>query len=71
MSLLGNVLESVVGLLPVFLIMGDVCKLMTKALHRLIKCRKSWDAQVVLDSDVLVKLKLWSGDLQSLNCRPI
>lgn len=24
-----------------FLITGDVCKLMTKALHRLIKCRKS------------------------------
>ena len=39
-----------------FLIMGEVCKLMTKALHRLIECRKGWDAQVVLDSDVLVEL---------------
>ena len=35
-----------------FFIMGDVCKLMTKALHRLIECRKSWDAQVQLDTDV-------------------
>ena len=54
-----------------FLIMGDVCKLMTKALHRLIECRKGWDAQVVLDSDVLVELKFWREHLQSLNRRPI
>ena len=51
--------------------MGDVCKLMTKALHRLIECRKGWDAQVVLDSDVLVELKFWREHLQSLNRRPI
>ena len=44
-----------------FLIMGHVCKLMTKALHRLIECTKSWDAQVVLDSDVLVERKFCSG----------
>ena len=54
-----------------FLIMGNVCKLMTKALHRLIECRTSWDAQLVLDADVLVELKFWSAHLQSLNCRPI
>ena len=41
-----------------FLIMGDVCKLMTKAMHRLIESRIGWDAQVVLDSDVLVELKI-------------
>ena len=44
-----------------FLIIGDVLKLMTKALHRLIECRKSWDAQVVLDSDDLVERKFCSG----------
>ena len=54
-----------------FLIMGDVCKLMTKALHRLIERRKGWDAQVVLYSDVLVELKFWREHLQSLNRRPI
>ena len=41
-----------------FLIMGDVCKLMTKALHHLIKCRNGWDVQVVLDSDALIELTL-------------
>ena len=40
-----------------FLIMGDVCKLMTKSLHRLIECRGSWDVQLVLDADVLLELK--------------
>ena len=54
-----------------FLIMGDVCKLMTKALHRLIECRKGWNAQVVLDSDVLVELIFWREHLQSLNRRSI
>ena len=54
-----------------FLIRGDVCKLMTKAIHRLIECRKSWDAQVVLDSDTLIELKCWREHLQSFNCRPI
>ena len=54
-----------------FLIMGDVCKLMTKSLHRLIECRRGWDAQLVLDADVLLELKFWSEHLRSLNCRPI
>lgn len=54
-----------------FLIMGDVCKLMTKAMHRLIERRNGWDAHVVLDSDVLIELKFWREHLQSLNCRPI
>ena len=54
-----------------FLIMGDVCKLMTKALHRLIECRNGWEAQVVLDSDPLIELKFWQEHLQILNCRPI
>ena len=53
------------------LIMGDVCKLMTKAMHRLIKCRNGWDALVVLDSNALVELKFWREHFQSLNCRPI
>ena len=52
-----------------FLIMGDVCKLMTKAMHRLIECRNGWDAQVVLDSDALIELKFWREHLQ--NCRPM
>ena len=42
-----------------FLIMGDVCKLMTKAMHRLIECRNGWDAQVVLDS--IIELKFLAG----------
>ena len=54
-----------------FLIMGDVCKLMTKAIHRLIEYRNGWDAQIVLDSDALIELKFWREHLQSLNCRPI
>ena len=54
-----------------FFIMGDVCKLMTKAMLRLIECRNGWDAQVVLDSDALIELKFWREHLQSLNCRPI
>ena len=54
-----------------FLIMGDVCKLMNKAMHRLIECRRGWDAQVVLDSDELVELKFWREQLQNLNSRSI
>ena len=54
-----------------FFIMGDVCKLMTKSLHRLIECRRGWDAQLLLDADVLLELKFWSEHLRSLNCRPI
>ena len=57
-------------IIPNFLIMGDVCKLMTKAMHRLIECKRGWDAQVVLDSDVLVELKFWREQLQNLNSRP-
>ena len=60
-------------LYPIFLIMGDVCKLMTncKSLHRLIECRGGWDGPLVLDADVLLELKFWSEHLRSLNCRPI
>ena len=54
-----------------FLIKGDVCKLMTKAMHQLIESRIGWDAQVVLDSDVLVELKFWHEQLHRLNSRPI
>ena len=54
-----------------FLIMGDVCKLMTKSLHRLIECRRGWDARLVLDADFLLELKFWSEHLRSFNCRPI
>lgn len=32
-----------------FLVMGDVYKLMTKALHRVIEFRRHWDCQVFLD----------------------
>jgi len=51
--------------------MGDVCKLLTKSLHHLIECRGGWDAQLVLDADVLLELKFWREHLRSLNCRPI
>jgi len=51
--------------------MGNVCKLMTKTTHRSIECRRGWDAQVVLDSDVLVELKFWREQLQNLYSRPI
>lgn len=34
-----------------FLVMGDVYKLMTKALHRVIEFRRDWDCQVFLDWD--------------------
>ena len=44
---------------------------MTKAMHRFIECRRGWDAQVVLDSGVLVELKFWREQLQYLNSRPI
>ena len=54
-----------------FSIMGDVCKVMTKAMHRLIECRNGWDAQIVLDSDALIELKFLREHLQSLNYRPI
>ena len=42
-----------------------LCKLMTKAMHRLIECRRGWDAQVVLDSDVLVGLTFWREQLSA------
>ena len=57
----GILLARVTGrIISNFLIMGDVCKLLTKSLHRLIKCRGGWDAQLVLDADVLLELNVWS-----------
>ena len=48
-----------------FWIMGDVCKLMTKSLHRLIECQRGWDALLVLDADVLLEFKFWGEHLWS------
>ena len=58
-------------IISTFFIMGDVCKLMTKAMHRLIESRIGCDEQVVLDSDVLVELRFWHEQLHRLNSRPI
>ena len=55
-------LAQVIGrIVACFFIMGNVCKLMAKSLHRLIECRKSWDAQVGLDPDVSVGHKFCRG----------
>ena len=49
----GNLLCVTGRVISNFLIMGDVCKLMTKVMHRLIECRRGWDAQVVLASPTI------------------
>ena len=57
---------------PIFsVIMGNISKLMTKSVHRLIECRGCWEGQLVLDSDVQVELKFWREHLRSFYCRPI
>ena len=44
---------------------------MTKAMHCLMEYRSGWDAHTVLDCDVLIELKFWQEQLQSLNRTPI
>ena len=71
-SISARKLASVTGrIVSKFFIMGDVCKLMTKAMHRLIECRKGWNSQVSVDFEVHTELKFWREHIHSLNSRPM
>jgi hypothetical protein len=65
-------LASVTGLIVSNLIVfGNICKLMTKALHRQIDCRSSWDSVLNLDSESINELEFWLSSVSELNCRSI
>ena len=51
------------------LVFGNICKLMTKALHRKIDTRVSWDSSLCLDKDCNGELEFWVTTIPSLNLR--
>ena len=66
-------LASVTGLIVSNLIVfgNTICKLMTKALHRKIDSRSSWDSVLNLDSESINELEFWFSSVSELNCRSI
>ena len=65
-------LASLTGLIVSNLIVfGNICKLMTKALHRKIDPRSSWDSVLNLDSESINELEFWLSSVSELNCRSI
>ena len=51
------------------LVFGNVCKLMTKSLHRALDCRQGWDSCVDLDPCPRKELEFWKNNISSFNSR--
>ena len=49
------------------LVFGNVCKLMTKSLHRALDRRQGWDSCVELDPCARKELEFWKNNLSNLN----
>ena len=63
-------LASVTGsIISDMLVFGNVCKLMTKSLHRTLDRRQGWDSCVELDPCSRKELEFWKSNLSSLNSR--
>ena len=63
---LASVTGSIISNLLVF---GDVCKLMTKSLHRALDRRQGWDSCVELDPCARKELEFWKNNVSNLNSR--
>ena len=50
---------------------GNLCKLMTKNLHRALDCRAGWESSVILDLPSRKELIFWRENLLRLNSRPL
>ena len=63
-------LASVTGsIISNMLVFRNVCKLMTKSLHRDLDRRQGWDSCVDLDPCARKKLKFWKDNVSNLNSR--
>ncbi|KAK2564547.1 hypothetical protein P5673_011997 [Acropora cervicornis] len=51
------------------LVFGNVCKLMTKSLHRALDRRRGWDSCVELDPCARKELEFWKNNVSNLNSR--
>ena len=65
-------LASVTGsIISNMLVIGNLCKLMTKNLHRALDCRAGWESSVILDLPSRKELIFWRENLFRLNSRPL
>ena len=63
-------LASVTGsIISNILVFGNVCKLMTKSLHRALDRRVGWESRVVLDHAARKELEFWKTNVSHLNSR--
>ena len=63
-------LASVIGsIISNMLVFGNVCKLMTKSLHRALDRRQGWDSCVELDPCARKELEFWKNNVSNLNSR--
>ena len=63
---LASVTGSIISNLFVF---GNVCKLMTKSLHRALDRREVWESRVDLDPCARKELEFWKNNVSHLNSR--
>lgn len=65
-------LASVTGLvISNMIVFGNICKLMTKSLHRKIDSRSCWNSTLTLDQDSIRELTFWLSAISKLNHRPL
>ena len=65
-------LASVTGLIiSNLLVFGNICKLMTKSLHRKIDSRTSWDNAMFLDPDWAKELRFWQKAASKLKLKSL
>jgi hypothetical protein len=65
-------LASVTGLIiSNLLVFGNICKLMTKNLHRKIDSRASWDNAMIVDADSIRELRFWQRAASKLNSKSL
>ena len=69
-SLPARQLASVTGsIISNMLVFGNVCKLMTKSLHRALDRREVWESRVDLDPCARKELEFWKNNVSHLNSR--
>ena len=69
-SLPARQLASVTGsIISNMLVFGNVCKLMTKSLHRALDRREGWESRVDLDHAARKELEFWKSNVSHLNSR--
>ena len=61
-------LASIVGkIMSTNLVLGNIARVMTKAMHVCIEARVSWNATVALSSEATDELEFWYGNIDKLN----